>query len=1130
MPNIQLQFRRGTAAQWAAASPVLASGEMGIETDTSKFKVGNGFTAWNSLPYGGIEGPTGPTGLKGDAGNTGPTGIPGAATNTGATGATGPQGDNGVSGGLVLIFDTAGGSAPQTGTLGLTADTSTQTTITSGSQTNTNDFLMGTFVTPVGAITSPLIAAGIWDFTLHASANDTGVSYYADIYYVDADGSSNPVLIVSGSTGADDVGTGQDEYIHSVYVPTTVLPDTTKRLRVRLYANFVGTSRSLTFRFRNQTVSHVHTTILQSLPTGPTGPTGFMGVNGATGATGPTGFNGTTGGTGPIGPTGPTGSAVNASIWAQFPAVQNVDISGYTLFDVSEADVTKYASFNPNDLPGLKLWLDASDASVFSYSSGSNVSQWRDKSSNQNHSTFVSGEATVRNDSGVTLGQWTTLGFPVNAAPLQETAFIVVRYNGTAAGGDFLGGAGTTGSRIFTLGPSPSGWGWVSLARRNVTGWAWLVSPSFISRNQTYAFTLYYNASRSYLAVDGSGIVNSNVGIGTWTGQYIPTTIGADINGAGNVTILETLLYQDVSLSTSQIQLTEGYLAWKWGTQSNLRPVHPYAFSNAFTSIIPTQIGSVQYDAFDNLQLLATDPTWQKVRVTAPLEYRQVIYDAQGPSAFTLNTLNSGAKFRISNNSVVSSIAVPSNLTSNDRGMFWELYNDTTSNVVLTVTGSSDISGPLSLNSRATAGIFWNGIGFYTQRRLGSTYSITNEFLVITGIGSSGLDSYSSYTGVDWISNATNGTFHKPTWTGSNWISASRRSPNGFNWRSGGSNVPTSNTSASTVAWNGKTAVMAHGSAARYSTDGSNWVTVADPRGVFTSYSTPDATWGQDRFMIGLSGRSNATWHYAYSYDASSWYAGGLIFASNSLQVNIFRIRYNGNHWIAGGTSRNGTTNLARSLDGFNWSNVGAVTQDVAGLEWNGDIWLAATTTGRFWTSPDGVTWTSNQPAIFTTSGNGADIAWTGTAWYAVACNAPGNAWAVGRSVDGSNWSLVATLPVAGNIFQPYISSRLNTDFKPVPPALVNLVEISGTSVALTAGNYNKSYYITNSAFNAVTLPTITNRFDAGSYWTLRNATAGNLAITLTNTLNLTSPLVIPASNTTTLVISSDTCNNILLF
>jgi hypothetical protein len=45
----QIQIRRGTAAQWTAANPVLASGEFGYETDTGKFKIGNGSSAWNSL-------------------------------------------------------------------------------------------------------------------------------------------------------------------------------------------------------------------------------------------------------------------------------------------------------------------------------------------------------------------------------------------------------------------------------------------------------------------------------------------------------------------------------------------------------------------------------------------------------------------------------------------------------------------------------------------------------------------------------------------------------------------------------------------------------------------------------------------------------------------------------------------------------------------------------------------------------------------------------------------------------------------------------------------------------------------------------------------------------------------------
>jgi hypothetical protein len=47
----QIQIRRGTAAQWTAANPTLASGEWGFETDTNKAKIGNGSTAWNSLSY-----------------------------------------------------------------------------------------------------------------------------------------------------------------------------------------------------------------------------------------------------------------------------------------------------------------------------------------------------------------------------------------------------------------------------------------------------------------------------------------------------------------------------------------------------------------------------------------------------------------------------------------------------------------------------------------------------------------------------------------------------------------------------------------------------------------------------------------------------------------------------------------------------------------------------------------------------------------------------------------------------------------------------------------------------------------------------------------------------------------------
>jgi len=64
--------------------------------------------------------------------------------------------------------------------------------------------------------------------------------------------------------------------------------------------------------------------------TGPTGNTGATGPLG-TGPTGPQGTQGNQGATGPQGPTGPQGSAANASQWATFPAVQNVNMANYSL-------------------------------------------------------------------------------------------------------------------------------------------------------------------------------------------------------------------------------------------------------------------------------------------------------------------------------------------------------------------------------------------------------------------------------------------------------------------------------------------------------------------------------------------------------------------------------------------------------------------------------------------------------------------------------------------------------------------------------------------------------------------------------------------------------------------------------
>ena len=49
--QVRLQIRADTAANWASVNPILLTNELGLESDTKKFKIGNGSTAWNGLAY-----------------------------------------------------------------------------------------------------------------------------------------------------------------------------------------------------------------------------------------------------------------------------------------------------------------------------------------------------------------------------------------------------------------------------------------------------------------------------------------------------------------------------------------------------------------------------------------------------------------------------------------------------------------------------------------------------------------------------------------------------------------------------------------------------------------------------------------------------------------------------------------------------------------------------------------------------------------------------------------------------------------------------------------------------------------------------------------------------------------------
>lgn len=53
--NVMLQCRHDSKLAWQQVNPVLCAGEIGVETDTGKIKVGNGETVWLDLSYLGGE-------------------------------------------------------------------------------------------------------------------------------------------------------------------------------------------------------------------------------------------------------------------------------------------------------------------------------------------------------------------------------------------------------------------------------------------------------------------------------------------------------------------------------------------------------------------------------------------------------------------------------------------------------------------------------------------------------------------------------------------------------------------------------------------------------------------------------------------------------------------------------------------------------------------------------------------------------------------------------------------------------------------------------------------------------------------------------------------------------------------
>ena len=268
--------------------------------------------------------------------------------------------------------------------------------------------------------------------------------------------------------------------------------------------------------------------------------------------------------------------------------------------------VSSLNSIRPSNYSGLALWLDAADRTTITFSSGSNVSAWNDKSGNGNNFSVASGAprfnstenaisfVSTNSASNDTMISASSITFTTNVTsmffvaniptnPFNNFQYIWNIGNGT----DYAWRTNFTTPPVMYPNQSPIG---------TDSTFYYIGTPVINTRNNTPT----YPATGVFM-IDG---VYSG-GSGTITTR---TTLSSAANIGGGFRGLTGLIYEvlvfNTALTTTQRQEIEGYLAWKWGVHASLPTGHPYStelvvanpvirpFSRNF---VPTDIDGCQF-------------------------------------------------------------------------------------------------------------------------------------------------------------------------------------------------------------------------------------------------------------------------------------------------------------------------------------------------------------------------------------------------------------------------------------------------------------------------------------------------------------------------------------------------------
>jgi hypothetical protein len=250
-----------------------------------------------------------------------------------------------------------------------------------------------------------------------------------------------------------------------------------------------------------------------------------------------------------------------------------------------------YSTFNPKSISGLNVWWDGADPNGTGVVpvNGASIATWVDKSGNGYNATASVAGTYSSSPVGVNFGTtgYYTTSYPAN--PTNESCFIV--FNKSSNNQMMMIGANTGGREVAMangtlFGMVNSGVTWAaSMSAGSATGVSHL-GEAFVSGGTS----TYVNFNGAVTLTGPSAVTAFTSGVLTNLGREA----GASFQYLGY--IQEILFYNSV-LTLAQRQQVEGYLAWKWGVQTNLPVAHPYYSTSALAAVASVGPASITYSS-----------------------------------------------------------------------------------------------------------------------------------------------------------------------------------------------------------------------------------------------------------------------------------------------------------------------------------------------------------------------------------------------------------------------------------------------------------------------------------------------------------------------------------------------------